>query len=122
MKVFHTIDHNNFVLYASHVYDNPCCENVEEFYQDLNRIKYLKRLLNRYEDEGLLRERLILNHITVIYNVFGIEGAHKMLFFRIERSKWSYLKTFLVYLGYLEDGSLPTIPIDPKISKALREI
>jgi len=122
MKIFDTIDHNNFVMYATHVYDNPCCESTEEFYQDLNRIKYLKRLLNRYQDEGDLRERLILNHLIVIYNVFGIEGAHKMLFFKIDKSQWSYLKTFISYLGYLEDSALPSIPVDAKITNALKEI
>ena len=65
------LDDTNFMLYAAAHYDNPQCYDTDEFYDDLKRFKYLKRLLNRYKETGELKERLILNHLTVIYNVFG---------------------------------------------------
>lgn len=122
MHVFDVIDNDNFLLYASNVYNNPQCVSVEEFNEDLNRFKYLKRLFKRYADEGDLQERLILNHLIVIYNVFGIEGGHKLTFFKIDRKHWSALKTFLIYLNYLTDDALVQIPIDTKVANALREL
>ena len=85
-----TLDDSNFVLYAAKHYDNPQCYDVEEFHDDLKRFKYLKRLLGKYEDTGELRENLILNHIIVLYNVFG-EAATRMLFFKLV-GYYSYLK------------------------------
>jgi len=122
MKLFDLVNEDNFLLYASHVYSNPQCASVEEFYEDLNRFKYLKRLMKRYYDDGDLQERLILNHLIVIYNVFGIEGGHKLTFFKINKKHWSALKTFLIYLNYLTDDALVEIPIDIKIANALREL
>lgn len=121
MQLFEQLDNDNFVMYAMKSYDNPQCTDVEEFNEDLQRFKYLKRLLNRY-DNGDLQERLILNHLIVIYNVFGIEAAHKMVFFKIERKHWSILKTFLVYLGYLGPEALVDVPLDPNIVEVLRKI
>lgn len=122
MHLFDVIDNDNFLLYAAHVYDNPQAHTVEEFNDDLNRFKYLRRLFKRYEEDGELKERLILNHLIVIYNVFGIEGGHKLTFFKIDRKYWSALKTFLLYLNYLQDDALIHIPIDNKIANRLREI
>jgi hypothetical protein len=87
-------------LYAAKYYDNPECFDTEEFFTDLKRFKYLKRLFNKYKDCGELKERLILNHIIVIYNVFGVEPATRMLFFRLG-DHYEYLKPFLEFLGYL---------------------
>jgi len=75
------LDDTNFMLYAAAHYDNPQCYDTDEFYDDLKRFKYLKRLLNRYKETGELKERLILNHLTVIYNVFGSTPATRLLFF-----------------------------------------
>jgi len=69
--MFEKLDETNFVLYAAKHYDNPHCYDTLEFYDDLNRFKYLKRLFNRYEETGELKDRLIINHLTIIYNIFG---------------------------------------------------
>jgi hypothetical protein len=94
------INETNFVLYAAKHYNNPDCFDTEEFLTDLKRFKYIKRLFNKYKETGDLRERLILNHIIIIYNVFGIVPATKMLFFRLE-DNYDCLKPFLEFLGYL---------------------
>jgi len=121
MKLFDVITEENFLLYASHCYNNLQATSLDEFYSDLNRIKYLRRLFKRI-DEGDLQERLILNHLIVIYNVFGIEGGHKLTFFKVERKHWGYLKTFLIYLNYLTEDALPMIPLDESIVDALRKL
>ena len=88
----------NFTLYAIKHYDNPACKGIAEFNDDLKRFRYLKRLFNKYTAGKDLKERLILNHLVVIYNLFGAEAATKMLFFKVDREFWSQLKTFLVFL------------------------
>lgn len=100
--MFENLDDNNFILYAAKVYDNPHCFDTAEFFDDLNRFKYIKRLFNKMQETGELRERLILNHIMVIYNVFGVEPATRMLFFKL-RGYESYLKPFLIKLSYMPD-------------------
>lgn len=122
MQLFDLIDKDNFLLYAAHVYQNPQCASVDEFNDDLSRFKYLKRLFKRYSDNGDLQERLILNHLIVLYNVFGIEGGHKLTFYKVDRKHWPILKTFLIYLNYLGDDALVHIPIDNNVVKALRKI
>lgn len=95
------IDDTNFVLYAARHYDNPQCHDVSEFYDDLKRFKYLKRLFSKYQDTGELKERLILNHLTILYNVFG-SATTKMLFYKLD-GYLEYLKPFIVLLGYMPD-------------------
>jgi hypothetical protein len=95
------LNDDNFVMYAIKHYDNKNCTGLTEFYDDLNKFKYLKRLFKKFNDKGELRERLILNHIIVIYNLFGVEAATKMLFYKIEKQYWSQLKTFLVFLNFM---------------------
>jgi hypothetical protein len=94
------LDDSNFMLYAAANYDNPQCYDTDEFYDDLKRFKYLKRLLNRYKETGELKERLILNHIIVIYNVFGPTPATRLLFFKLE-GYYSLLKPFLVFMNLM---------------------
>jgi len=96
------LDDSNFMLYAASNYDNPHCYDTDEFYDDLKRFKYLKRLLNRYKETGELKERLILNHLTVIYNVFGSTPATRLLFFKLE-GYYSLLKPFLMLMGQMPD-------------------
>lgn len=96
------LNDNNFLLFAMNHYDNNQCCNVIEFEEDLKRFLYLRKLFFRYKNQGELRERLILNHIIILYNVFGDE-ATKMLFFKIERELWDILSTFLFYLNRLSD-------------------
>ena len=93
------ITNENFLLYCAKVYDNPQCFNAAEFYEDLKRVKYIKKLLTRYEKTGELKERLILNHIIILNNVFGPEHTAKILLFKIEY--WDYLKPFLIMLNIL---------------------
>ena len=127
-----TLNESNFLLYAARCYDNPQSFALEEFTEDLNRFKYLKRLFSRYRDNKDLKERLILNHLITIFNVFGVECATKLLFFKIEEQHWSSLKTFLVFMNSMPDIITnigphniiynSNIPIDFVIAKRLREI
>jgi len=96
------LDETNFLLYSAKHYENPQCYDTVEFYDDLKRFKYLKRLFNIYAENGDLRERLILNHIIVIYNVFGLVPATRMLFFKLYEYK-EMLKPFLELLNYMPD-------------------
>jgi hypothetical protein len=92
----------NFVLYAAKHYDNPGCESIEEFHDDLNRFKYIKRLFTKYQETGEIKERLVLNHLIALYNLFGAVPTTRMLFFKLE-GNWELLKPFLVYLGYMPE-------------------
>ena len=126
------LDETNFLLYAAKHYDNPHCYDTLEFYDDLNRFKYIKRLFNRYEETGELKERLVVNHLIVLYNIFGAEPATRMLFLKLE-DQYHFLKPFLVLMGYMPDvvssigieGSniiSSDIHMDDKIVEMLRNI
>ena len=119
------LNDDNIVYFAMKNYSNPSCKNIEEFQEDFNRIKYVKRLFNRYEQSGVLRERLILNHIITIYNVFGVNASTRMLFNRLDERQYSILKTFLVYLNYCPENKfdnidIVSVPLDNAIVKKLR--
>jgi|SRR5687768_1444941 len=86
-----------FLQFAMSHYDNIQCVTLSEFEEDLKRFTYLKKLLFKYLNDGELCDRMILNHIIVIFNVFG-DSALKMLFFRMEQELWNSLYTFLIYL------------------------
>lgn len=122
MKVFESLNDKNFTLFAAHHYDNPQCVDTDEFYDDLNRFKYLKRLLGRYEQSGDLQERLILNHLIVLHNIFGIPAAKKMLEFKIDQKHWPVVKPFLVYLNYVREDEYVEVPLDPNVIDRLRKI
>ena len=122
MKSFEELNNKNFLLFAAKNYENSQCMTQEEFEDDLQRFKYLKRLFNRYEVNNELSERLILNHLIVLYNVFGIKAANHMMFYKIEEKNWSVLKTFLVYLNYLPEDQYIEVPLDPTVVEALRKI
>lgn len=94
------LNENNFLLYAMKAYDKPNAI-ISEFEEDLKRIKYIKRLIRRYRVTGELKERLILNHIIILSNVFGIEATVKMLFFKLDDNDYSILKTFLLFLNFM---------------------
>ena len=112
-------------MYAIKKYTNPQCTNIDEFNEDLNRIKYIKRLLGRYNTKGNLKERLILNHIIIMNNVFGTHACSRILFYKLEPKFHSYLKTFLHFLNYLPtiipEADLNKIPLDHKIQKTLEK-
>jgi len=122
MKIFDTLTHKNFELFAANHYNNPECIDVEEFKDDLIRFKYLKRLLRRYEVSGDLQERLILNHLIVIYNVFGIPAANKMILFKINEDHMKYIKPFLLFLNYIKETDMVEVELDETIIKRLRNI
>jgi hypothetical protein len=100
---FSNLTNDNLMMYAMKSYDNPACHSVAEFSEDIDRVKYLKRLFKRYQMKGILKERLILNHIIVVYNVFGTEAATRILFFRLEQELWPILKTCLLFLNFMPD-------------------
>lgn len=118
---------NNFLLFAMHHYDNPQCHSVVEFEEDMKRFLYLKKLFTRYSQNDELRERLILNHIIVLYNIFG-EAATTMLFYKLEEKYWRSLVTFLVYLDRMPEEisqygiRLSEVELDETVIKALRKI
>lgn len=121
------LNEDNFLLYAMHHYDNPQCHSLTEFEEDLKKFLYLKKLLSRYKNNNELRERLILNHIIVLYNIFG-EAATNMLFYKIDESCWDSLVTFLVYLGRMPESIpnygivLSEIVLDENVIATLRKI
>ncbi len=118
------LDDDNLLNYAMRNYDNPHCKSVEEFQDDLNRTKYIKRLFRKYKTTGELRERLILNHMIIFYNVFGIEAASSILFYKIEEEFHMLLKTFMVYLEVFPENDLEKIkiPLDVKVVNVLRNL
>lgn len=122
MKLFNELNEETFMLYAIKNYYNPKCIDVEEFYEDLNRFKYVKRLVNRYLDSGKLSERLILNHLIVIFNAFDIEASLKLLEYKLDNRHWSVIKPFLVFLRHIKNDQYTGISMDEKVVEALRKI
>ena len=106
---FDDLNEKNFLLYAMQHYDNPQCVEVEEFNDDLRKIKYIKRLFNQYFLGGELKERLLLNHIIVFFNVFQTKAATRILFFKLDEKFWPVLKTFLFYLQFMPEDKIESI-------------
>ena len=125
------LNDDNFLIYAAKSYDRPHMLQ-SEFEEDINRLKYIKRLLRKYRQTGEFKERLILNHVIILSNVFGVEAATNMLFFKIDDEDYPILKTILIYLNYLPAHLKVTfhkyyirqeeIPVDLKIANILRNI
>ena len=113
---------DNFELYASRCYLDGRWSTTEDFKGDLARFKYINRLINRYYRDDELKERLILNHIIILANVFGAGETSKMLMFNIKIEQRSVLKTFLIYLNYLPQEEFVRIPLDSTIVNILRKI
>lgn len=122
MKVFDKLTDRNFEFFAMQNYDNRECCDIEEFKEDLARFKYLKRLFRRYEVHNDLQERLILNHLIVIYNVFGIKAANRMMWYKIDKAHYHYLKPFLVFLNYLDVNEKVEIKMDQNVINVLRNV
>ena len=120
--MFKEITKDNWLLYAQHNYDNPTLSKEEEFYDDIKRFKYLKRLFRRYTLTGEIKVRLIVNHIVVLQNVFGVEAACVLLLYKIDEQYWSILKTVLNHLEYLYPHELKDVEIDTNIKKLLEEM
>lgn len=129
-KTPNDLNESNILLYAIKHYDKPSYI-TSEFEEDFKRIQYLQKLFCRYSNKSELKERLILNHLIVLYNVFGAEAATRMLFLKISTEHRSALKTFLIQLNTMPDrvedidGELiisANIPLDMRIANALRKI
>ena len=119
--MFKEITKDNWLLYAQHHYDNPTLQKEQEFYDDIKRFKYLKRLFRKYRATKNIKIRLVLNHIIILANVFGVEAACVLLLFKVERMYWPYLKSVLVYLDYLYPHELNDIKTDKNIDLLLKE-
>jgi len=125
------LNDENFLIYAAKYYDNPQCQTTEEFLEDLKRIKYIKKLLTRYVESGELKDRLILNHLIILSNIFDSYHLCRILYLKM-KNQFNYVKPFLVMLNVLPeklyniknettiDTSL--IPMDERIIEALRKL
>lgn len=122
MMIFNELTEENLMLYAAKAYYKPKFSDIEEFYEDLKRFKYVKRLANRYIEHGELAERLILNHLIVIFNSFGIEPSINILKLKLDHKHWPVVKPFLIYLKYITDDQVTGFPMDPIVVNRLREI
>ena len=120
--MFKDITKDNWLLFAQKHYDNPTLEKEAEFYDDLKRFKYLKRLFRKYKITGNIKVRLAVNHIIVLQNVFGVEAAVTLLLYKVDKNYWSALKSILNYLGYLYPHELDNIKVDNNIDQLLREL
>ena len=122
MVDFKTLTSDNIIMFAMKHYDNPSAVDKKEFLDDMKRFKYLKRLFRKYDTSGILKTRLILNHIIVLANVFGVDASTTLMFFKIDRQHWSILKTFLVYLHYMPENDLTNIRINHNVMIELGKI
>lgn len=128
--MFDNLNNDNFLIFAAKHYISP--HYIEqEFFSDLKRIKYIKRLIQKYRYGGELKERLIINHMIMVYNVFETEHCTRLLFLKVKKIDYPTLKTFLVYLNYMpavvksvngKDIISSDIPIDLEIANVLRKI
>jgi hypothetical protein len=123
---FKRLSKDNFMLYAIGHYSNPDCLGMAEFNEDLAKIKYVKRLLKKYCRTGKLRPILLLNHLVILGNVFGAYPASRMLFYKLEAETHPALKTVLLYLNYIDEGTVlddlrvELLPMDAKLAQILR--
>ena len=120
--MFKEITKDNWLLFAQHNYDKPILNSEQEFYDDLKRFKYLKRLFRKYKITGNIKVRLAVNHIIVLQNVFGVEAAVTLLLYKVDKNYWPALKSILNYLGYLYPHELNGIGTDKNIDELLREL
>jgi len=128
--LFDNLTSENIILYAMKIYDKPNCI-MSEFKEDMKRFNYLKRLFRRYRKIGEIKEQLVLNHLVVLYNVFGAEALSRLLFFKMSKDDQSIVKTYLLFLSCMpdvikgikgQDILSSDIPVDLKIAEVLREI
>ena len=120
--MYEKITPSNVLMYAIRNYNNPHCEGEKEFEDDLKRFKYIKRLLRKYYDTDVLKERLLLNHIIVLNNVFGADACSTLLSYKIQPEYWPALKSFLIYLNILRDDELKNVNKDEKVFETLRKL
>tara|TARA_Y100001973_G_C5007268_1_gene236608 strand:+ start:76 stop:444 length:369 start_codon:yes stop_codon:yes gene_type:complete len=122
MADFKILTSETIDIFAKRHYDNPTDVNNQEFDDDMKRFKYLKRLFRKYDTSKDFKARLIVNHIIILGNVFGIDAATTLLFFKIDKEHWSMLKTILIFLNYMPNGELIDVEINQDIMTELRKI
>ena len=120
--MYEKISNENVMMFAIRHYDNPQCEGEKEFQDDLKRFKYIKRLLRKYYETGILKERLLLNHFIVLNNVFGADACATLLLYKIQKEYWSALKSFLLYLNILKEDELTEVQEDNKVKEVLEKL
>ena len=120
--MYENITNDNVMMFAIKHYDNPQCESEKEFHDDMKRFKYIKRLLRKYKDSGILKERLLLNHIIILNNLFGPEAGVTLLLFKIQKEYWGTLKAFLLFLNIVRDDELKNVREDTKVLEILRKL
>ncbi len=121
---FDELNESNYMLFAIKFYDNPQAVTKDDFEDDLKRIKYVKRLLKRYKNTGVLKTHLILNHIIVLFNVFN-EATVPLLFYNMEEDLWPSIKSFLIYLKRVPEypkSNIDGIPADDYCLEELNSI
>ena len=118
---FDELNESNYLLFAIKFYDNPQSVTREDFEDDLKRIKYIKRLLKRYKNTGELKTHLILNHLTVLFNVFD-DAAVPLLFYNLEKDLWPAIKSFLVFLNRVPEYPKSDIHIINEDNYCLTEL
>ena len=119
--MFKEITKDNWLLFAQQNYDNPTLQKEQEFYDDIKRFKYLKRLFRKYKINKKIKVRLAVNHVIVLANVFGVEVAVTLLLFKIDRVYWPYLKSILNNLNYLYPHELHNVNTDKQIDELLNK-
>ena len=120
--MYEKITNDNIIMFAIKHYDNPQCEGEKEFYDDMKRFKYIKRLLRKHNDTGILKERLLLNHIIVLKNLFGAEAGVTLLLFKIQKEYWETLKSFLLFLNIVRSDELSHIQEDKDVLEVLEKL
>lgn len=128
--MFNDLNESNVLLYAAKCYDKPNCIQ-SEFDEDYKKFRYIKRLLNRYRLTGIIKENLLINHLILTQNVFGIDASTRILFFRIDKRDWSALKTLLIFTSAMpkvvrgirgQDIISSDIPLDMNLVEILRKL
>ena len=120
--MYENIKTENVMMFAIKHYDNPQCEGEKEFHDDMKRFKYIKRLLRKHKDSGVLKERLLLNHIIVLNNLFGPEACVTLILFKIQREYWETLKSFLLYLNIITSDEIPDVIANQEVLEVLRKL
>ena len=120
--MYEKITADNVMMIAIKHYDNPQCEGEKEFHDDMKRFKYIKRLLRKYKETRILKERLLLNHIIILNNLFGPEACVTLLLFKIQKEYWETLKSFLLFLNIIREDELKEVQENKEILEILRKL
>ena len=121
---FDELNESNYIMFAIKNYENPQAVTQEDFYEDMKRFKWVKRLLNKYKNTGDLNVHLVMNHFIILYNIFG-EATTPMLFYKIEKELWSSMKTFVIFLGRLPEYPhtfMHEVPVDMNCLAQLQQV